>query len=118
MYDSSSEAESRMKTVVIDEFIPNVVYLVTKGNSDGSIKAGDLIYFDGKYTLWAPAGFANKDELTDEIMDFESRPSNEHFLCGASCISGRKFIAWMQKTANEMVYQAKVAREHKTRFSQ
>lgn len=50
------------------------VYKVTKGNTDGSILAGDLVFIDGEDgALVVPKGkgWINKNEQTPEVMDFE-----------------------------------------------
>ena len=54
--------------------IPDVAYKVTKGNTDGSIKVGDIIYLDkGDGSLVVPRWGKrfNKEELTDSVTDFE-----------------------------------------------
>ena len=53
---------------------PNKVYKVTKGNTDGSVLPGDLIFIDGKDgALVVPAakGWLEKNEQTQSVMDFE-----------------------------------------------
>lgn len=53
---------------------PNKVYKVTKGNTDRSVLVGDLVYIEGKTgSLVIPngKGWLNKNELTQEVMDFE-----------------------------------------------
>lgn len=53
---------------------PNKTYKVTRGNTDGSILTGDLIYIDGKSgALVVPAarGWIEKDEQTQSVMDLE-----------------------------------------------
>lgn len=51
----------------------DTVYRVTKGNTDGSIRAGDLIYIDSRDdSLVLPGeGWLDKEELTPPVMDFE-----------------------------------------------
>ena len=56
---------------------PNKVYKVTKGNTDGSILRGDLIFIDGEDgRLVDPTGWNwfEMDEQTPEVMDFECIP--------------------------------------------
>lgn len=53
---------------------PDKVYKVTKGNTDGSILAGDLVYIDGRDgSLVVPKGIGwiGKDEQTPSVMNFE-----------------------------------------------
>ena len=53
---------------------PYKYYKVTKGNTDRSILAGDVIFIDGKSgALVVPAakGWLEKDEQTQSVMDFE-----------------------------------------------
>lgn len=51
------------------------VYRIIKGNTDGGISPGDLIYIDkqDKSLVWVnhEGGWLNKEELTSEVMDFE-----------------------------------------------
>lgn len=52
----------------------DTVYKVVKGNTDGSIRAGDLIYIDsrnGSLVLPGAKGWLDKEELTSPVMDFE-----------------------------------------------
>lgn len=51
----------------------DTVYKVVKGNTDGSIRAGDLIYIDrrnGSLVLPGAKGWLDKEELTPSVMDF------------------------------------------------
>lgn len=53
---------------------PDVVYRVTKGNTDGSINVEDIIYVDKEdCSLVVPRWDKrfNKEELTDSVTDFE-----------------------------------------------
>ena len=53
---------------------PDKFYKVTKGNTDRSVLAGDVIFIDGKDgALVVPAakGWLGKDEQTQSVMDFE-----------------------------------------------
>lgn len=53
---------------------PDKFYKVTKGNTDRSVLAGDVIFIDGKNgALVVPAakGWLEKDEQTPSVMDFE-----------------------------------------------
>ena len=53
---------------------PDKVYKVTKGNTDRSILAGDLIFIDGRdgaLVVSAAKGWIGKDEQTQSVMDFE-----------------------------------------------
>lgn len=53
---------------------PYKYYKVTKGNTDRSILAGDVIFIDSKDgALVVPAGkgWLEKDEQTQSVMDFE-----------------------------------------------
>ena len=53
---------------------PDKVYKVTKGNTDRSILTGDLVYIDGEDgSLVVPKGkgWINKNEQTQDVMDFE-----------------------------------------------
>lgn len=58
----------------------DTVYKVTKGNAEGSIQAGDLIYID-KYSgmLVNPKakGWFPPEELTPPVMDFECESNPE-----------------------------------------
>ena len=51
------------------------ILLVTKGNSDGSIIAGNRVYYspDGSLNLIDSkyGGWLEKDELTPDVTDFE-----------------------------------------------
>ena len=53
----------------------DTVYRATKGNTDGSIRAGDLIYIDSRDdSLVLPGeGWLYKEELTPPVMDFECK---------------------------------------------
>lgn len=59
---------------------PDTAYHVTKGNSDGSVLAGDIIYVDSKSgdLVANTVGWLSSDELTKEIMDFEAEESKEY----------------------------------------
>ena len=53
---------------------PNKVYKVTKGNTDGSVLPGDLIFIDGKSgALVVPTGrsWLKRYKQTQSVMDFE-----------------------------------------------
>ena len=53
---------------------PDKFYKVTKGNTDRSVLAGDVIFIDGKNgALVVPSakGWLEKDEQTQSVMDFE-----------------------------------------------
>jgi len=53
---------------------PDKFYKVTKGNTDRSVLAGDVIFIDGKNgALVVPAtkGWLEKNEQTPSVMDFE-----------------------------------------------
>ena len=64
----------------------DTVYKVTKGNAEGSIQTGDLIYID-KYSgmLINPKakGWLTPDELTPSVMDFqyERMPGYKVYRC-------------------------------------
>lgn len=53
------------------------VYKVTKGNTDGSILTGDLVFIDWKSGALITSksgvfhGCFEKDEQTQDVMDFE-----------------------------------------------
>ena len=53
---------------------PDVVYKVTKGNTEGSIKADDIVYIDkedGSIVVPRWDKRFNKEELTKSVIDFE-----------------------------------------------
>ena len=53
---------------------PDTAYKVTKGNTEGSIKVGDIVYVDkGDGSIVVPRWGKrfNKEELTDSVTDFE-----------------------------------------------
>ena len=53
---------------------PDVVYKVTKGNTDGSIKADDIVYIDkedGSIVVPRWDKRFTKEELTKSVIDFE-----------------------------------------------
>ena len=53
---------------------PDVAYRVTKGNTDGSINVGDIIYVDkedGYIVIPRWDKKFNKEELTKSVTDFE-----------------------------------------------
>lgn len=52
---------------------PDIVYRVTKGNSDKSIFKNDLLFIDkkSKALICGNFGCFTKDELVPSIMDFE-----------------------------------------------
>ncbi len=58
------------------------VMLVTKGNTDGSIKAGDHLYYsgDGALNCQEAGGWMDASELTPEIMDFQYEEDKEHIV--------------------------------------
>lgn len=52
----------------------DTMYKVTRGNTDGSIQAGDLIYIDkssGMLVNPKAKGWLTPDELTPSVMDFQ-----------------------------------------------
>ena len=52
----------------------DTAYKVTKGNTDGSVLTGDVIFIDGKDgALVVPManGWFEKNEQTQSVMDFE-----------------------------------------------
>ena len=54
---------------------PLIPFRVTKGNTDGSIEKGELLWFSDNGMLniaGKDGGFMTPDELTDEITDFEA----------------------------------------------
>ncbi len=63
------------------KLLPDTVYRVTKGNTDGSIEAGDIIYIDkndGSLVNCKANGWLNKDELVPKVMDFEYEPADDY----------------------------------------
>jgi len=53
---------------------PDVVYKVTKGNTEGSIKADDIVYIDKEDGFIVVPRWDkrfNKEELTESVTDFE-----------------------------------------------
>lgn len=53
---------------------PDVVYKVTKGNTDGSIKVDDIVYIDkedGSIVVPRWDKRFTKEELTKSVIDFE-----------------------------------------------
>ena len=53
---------------------PYKFYKVTKGNTDRSVLARDVVFIDGKdgaLVVLAAKGWLGKDEQTQSIMDFE-----------------------------------------------
>ena len=53
---------------------PDVVYKVTKGNTDGSINVDDIVYVDredGSIVVPRWDKRFTKDELTDSVTDFK-----------------------------------------------
>ena len=64
------------------EIKPDVAYRVTKGNTDGSLVLGDIIYLDGVdgslNLCGAFGGWHDKEELTPEIMDFEAEEATDY----------------------------------------
>ena len=60
-----------------------VPYLVTKGNTDGSVLAGDIVWL-GKDKSLSVAGNGNGwipvDEQTESIMDFQAEERTEYIL--------------------------------------
>lgn len=52
---------------------------VTKGSTDGTVRVGDRVYYapDGSLCI-SSGGFITPDDLTDEILDFESVVDDEH----------------------------------------
>ena len=59
---------------------PYIMYIVTKGNSDGCLEEGDLIYFDETGNLIGTNGFLTPDELDASIMDFKAEPDSVWFI--------------------------------------
>ena len=61
---------------------PDVVYVVTKGNTDGSVLNGDIVVLaseDGSLNLYGyHSGWLDKNELTPEIMDFKAEESTDY----------------------------------------
>ena len=61
---------------------PDVVYEVTKGNTDGSVINGDLLVLaskDGSLNLYnGHGGWLERDELTDEVMDIEAKEATAY----------------------------------------
>lgn len=56
------------------EMLKDTVYKVTKGNAEGSIQTGDLIYIDkysGMLINLKAKGWFTPDELTPSVMDFQ-----------------------------------------------
>ena len=56
-------------------------YRVTKGNTDGCLHKGDLIWISKNGILnraTAPSGFLMPDELNDEILDFEAEVDSKY----------------------------------------
>lgn len=68
----------------------DTAYKVVKGNSDGSVLAGDIIYIDSKSgdLVANTVGWLFHDELTSEIMDFEAEVSNEYEFYRIGRITG------------------------------
>ena len=67
-------------------------YKVTKGNTDGCVKKGDIIWQseDGILNLASDVtGFLTPDELTDDVMDFEAEEALEFEIIK---IPGHEFI--------------------------
>ena len=59
----------------ISDFIPGKVYVITRGNFE--FKAGDHIWFDEDGSLRcseAMNGWIDKEDITDELMDFDAKP--------------------------------------------
>ena len=60
-----------------------VPYVVTKGNTDGSIAKGDIVWLgrDKSITIAGDnGGWIPKEEQIDPIMDFEAEESTEYIL--------------------------------------
>ena len=59
---------------------PDIVYRVTKGNSDKSIFKNDLLFIDKKSGVLICGNFGcfAKDELVPSIMDFECKLAEHH----------------------------------------
>jgi hypothetical protein len=55
------------------------VYMVTMGNTDGSITAGDHIFYgeDGSLNLVESKSWFEQDEFTKEITDFSCIPVDD-----------------------------------------
>ena len=56
---------------------PDVVYRVTKDNSDGSVFKGDLLYIDKNdgQLVCDTCGWFDKEHLVSAVMDFECVPA-------------------------------------------
>ena len=69
---------------MVQSLKPDIVYRVTKDNSDGSVFAGDLIYIDkqDKSLVWVnnEGGWLNQEELTSAVMDFECEPALGYYI--------------------------------------
>ena len=61
------------------EMTPDVVYRVTKGNTEGSVFACDLVYLDKNTGDLAVdnCGWQEKADLSDDIMDFECEQAGD-----------------------------------------
>ena len=61
---------------------PDVVYRVTKGNTDGCVEIGDILVLDGEDSslniFITGGGWLDKEELTPEIMDFEAEEATDY----------------------------------------
>ena len=68
----------------------DTAYKVIKGNSDGSVLAGDIIYIDSKSgdLVANTVGWLSHDELTQGIMDFEAEVSTEYEFYRIGRITG------------------------------
>ena len=67
------------------------VLFVTKGNTDGSILKGDVLYFgsDGVLVNLTVGGWLDKEDLTPSVMDFKYRVDKKHRV---EIIGGREQI--------------------------
>ena len=60
---------------------PDTPYRVTKGNTDGCVIVGDILYIDGKtgkLVVNHGGGWLEPDELTPEVMDFEAEIAEDY----------------------------------------
>ncbi len=70
--------------MVYEEMEKDVAYRVTKGNTDGGILAGDIIYIDSRsedLVMVGPCGgwYSKTDELLeDDVTDFHCELADEY----------------------------------------
>lgn len=63
-------------------------YEIVKGNTDGSLFPGDIIWFSANGDLnccTPPSGCIAKEELNPQMMDFEAKESSKYVV---KCYSG------------------------------